>query len=80
MALVDARQFQLSPNVGQAAQQGLAIGQQFRQGRQQQEESRLGMQQKRDEARINSVVQGAKQLKNIKDPKQKMAFLQNRKL
>ena len=32
MALVDARQFQLSPNVGQAVQQGLALGQQFTQG------------------------------------------------
>lgn len=43
-------------------------------------EARLGLQASRDEARINSLVQGAQQLKQIRDPQQKIAFLQQRKI
>ena len=48
--------------------------------RQKSGEARLGLQTSRDEARIASLVQGAQQLKQIRDPQQKIAFLQQRKI
>lgn len=41
-------------------------------------EARLGLQTSRDEAKIASIVAGAQQLKQIRDPQQKLAFIQNR--
>lgn len=46
---------------------------------QQLSESRLGLQDTRDQARIDSLIQGAIQLNQIRDPQQKVAFLQNRR-
>ena len=43
-------------------------------------EARLGLQTSRDEARLASIVSGAQQLKQIRDPQQKLAFLQQRKI
>jgi hypothetical protein len=43
------------------------------------ESGRLGLQDTRDQARINSLIQGAIQLNQIRDPQQKVAFLQNRR-
>lgn len=42
-------------------------------------EARLGLQTSRDQARIDSLIQGAIQLKQIRDPQQKLAFLEQRR-
>lgn len=49
------------------------------QTRQQLEAGDLGLQGARDTAQIDSLVQGALQVKQIQDPQQKIAFLQNRR-
>lgn len=70
---------ELGRTVGEA---GLAFttGTPLPQVQQQLGEARLGLQASRDEARIASLVQGAQQLKQIRDPQQKIAFLQQRKI
>jgi len=57
-----------APGVG-STQRGLQLA----------ESGRLGLQDARDQARINSLIQGAIQLNQIRDPQQKVAFLQNRR-
>ena len=57
-----------APGVG-STQRGLQLA----------ESGRLGLQDTRDQARINSLIQGAIQLNQIRDPQQKVAFLQNRR-
>jgi len=57
-----------APGVG-TTQRGLQLA----------ESGRLGLQDERDQARINSLIQGAIQLNQIRDPQQKVAFLQNRR-
>jgi len=37
-------------------------------------------QSRRDQARLSSIVQGAIQLKQIRDPREKLAFIQQRKV
>ena len=64
----------LSLDRAQAAQPGL-----IRQDELALQGAELGAQGARDQARVNSIVQGALQLKQIRDPQQKMTFLMNRR-
>ncbi len=70
---------ELGRTVGEA---GLAFttGTPLPQVRQELGEARLGLQTSRDEARLASIVAGAQQLKQIRDPQQKIAFLEQRKI
>jgi len=65
-----------APGVG-TTQRGLQL---VEQGKGVLESQQLGLQGERDTARINSLIQGAVQLKQIRDPQQKLSFLQNRKV
>lgn len=58
-----------SPGVG-TTQQGLQAV----------EAGRIGLQTSRDQAALQSMVTGAQQLKQIRDPNRKMEFLQNRRV
>ena len=68
---------------GRAVGQGLTAfttGTPLSQVQQQVGGARLGLQTSRDEARLASIVSGAQQLKQIRDPQQKIAFLEQRKI
>ena len=65
-----------SPGVG-STRRGLAAA---TQSEQQVQAGGLALQGQRDKARLDSLIQGAGQLKRIKSPEAKLAFLQNRKL
>lgn len=68
-----------NPNILANIQAGLALREQFESREPRRQAQSLQLQTARDQARLNSIVQGARQLKNITTPEGKIDFLQNRR-